>query len=79
MEVTAKVPTRVDLAGGTLDLYPLYEVMEESPVTINFGISLYARATVSDKTTATAFHSVDQSVEEGFNWSNCSPLDSRLP
>src|SRR5262245_38534607 len=40
-EVTA--PTRVDLCGGTLDLWPLYTVFDEG-LTINAAIDLRARA-----------------------------------
>ena len=29
MKVTAIVPTRIDLAGGTLDVYPLYSFTEQ--------------------------------------------------
>lgn len=45
MTIVAKAPTRIDLAGGTLDLWPLYLFLEES-VTINVAIDLYATATV---------------------------------
>lgn len=45
MKVIAKAPTRIDLAGGTLDIWPLYLFLEEA-VTINVAISLYATATV---------------------------------
>jgi D-glycero-alpha-D-manno-heptose-7-phosphate kinase len=38
-------PTRIDLAGGTLDLWPL-SLLTDRPVTVNAAIDLMARATV---------------------------------
>lgn len=41
----ATAPTRVDLAGGTLDLHPLFLFMDR-PLTVNAGLSLRSRAEV---------------------------------
>lgn len=41
MSITSRAPTRVDLAGGTLDIWPLYLFHEDSQ-TINFAINLHA-------------------------------------
>src|SRR5258706_283350 len=41
----AVAPTRIDLAGGTLDIRPVY-LMLDAPVTVNFGLALPARAVV---------------------------------
>ena len=41
MRIDAKAPTRVDLAGGTLDIWPLY-LFHPGAVTINAAISRYA-------------------------------------
>jgi len=43
--VEARAPTRIDLAGGTVDLWPLY-LLHDDPLTVNAAIDLYARATV---------------------------------
>jgi len=43
MQIVAKAPTRIDLAGGTLDIWPLYLLVGEAR-TINVAISLYATA-----------------------------------
>jgi len=40
--IETKVPTRIDLAGGTIDLYPLF-LFHEGAETVNFGIDQYAR------------------------------------
>lgn len=46
MIITATAPTRVDLAGGTLDLHPLYLFFAD-PLTVNAAINLRSRAVVS--------------------------------
>ncbi|MBI5186901.1 MAG: GHMP kinase [Nitrospinae bacterium] len=43
--VKAQAPTRIDLAGGTLDLWPLHCFFPGS-VTVNAAIDLYARVTI---------------------------------
>jgi D-glycero-alpha-D-manno-heptose-7-phosphate kinase len=42
MRVIAEAPCRVDLAGGTLDIWPLY-LFHPGAVTVNFAINLYTR------------------------------------
>lgn len=44
--VRASAPTRVDLAGGTLDIWPLY-LLVEGAVTVNAAISLRTHASLS--------------------------------
>ncbi|MCI0412970.1 GHMP kinase [bacterium] len=43
MQILAKAPTRIDLSGGTLDIWPLYLFVGEA-TTINLAINLYATA-----------------------------------
>lgn len=45
MRITASAPTRIDLAGGTLDIWPLY-LYHEGAQTLNAAISLRAHARV---------------------------------
>ena len=45
MEVSAIAPNRIDLAWGTLDLYPLY-LFEEGGITVNMAIDVGSRVTV---------------------------------
>ena len=40
MKIQAKSPCRVDLAGGTLDIWPLY-LFHENAVTVNFAVDRY--------------------------------------
>lgn len=41
MRIEARAPTRIDLAGGTLDIWPVY-LYHQPAVTLNCAISLYA-------------------------------------
>jgi D-glycero-alpha-D-manno-heptose-7-phosphate kinase len=43
--VEAIAPTRIDLAGGTVDLWPLY-LLHDDPITVNAAIDQHARARV---------------------------------
>jgi len=45
MRIIAEAPCRVDLAGGTLDIWPLY-LFHPGAVTVNFGINRYTRCTI---------------------------------
>lgn len=45
MRIEARAPTRIDLAGGTLDIWPLY-LFHQPAVTLNCAISLSAFCTV---------------------------------
>ncbi len=46
MRIASKAPCRVDLAGGTLDIWPLY-LFHDQPVTVNFAVNLYAKSTIT--------------------------------
>jgi D-glycero-alpha-D-manno-heptose-7-phosphate kinase len=48
VRIVTSAPTRIDLAGGTLDIWPLY-LFHPGAQTINAAISLRARATVEDR------------------------------
>jgi D-glycero-alpha-D-manno-heptose-7-phosphate kinase len=45
LRIEARAPTRIDLAGGTLDIWPLY-LYHEGAVTVNCAISRYASCVV---------------------------------
>jgi len=47
--IESSAPTRIDLAGGTLDIWPLY-LFHEGAQTINAAISLRARCTILPRT-----------------------------
>ena len=46
--IESKAPTRIDLAGGTIDLWPLYLFHDDSQ-TINFAIDQYAKCRVETR------------------------------
>ncbi|MGE0393448.1 MAG: GHMP kinase [Vicinamibacterales bacterium] len=59
MIIESSAPTRIDLAGGTLDIWPLY-LFHEGAQTLNTAISLRARARLEPRTDGVyAFHSLD--------------------
>src|SRR3954470_17936802 len=48
LHIEASAPTRIDLAGGTLDIWPLY-LFHERAQTLNAAISLRARCSISPR------------------------------
>ncbi|HLL74666.1 MAG TPA: hypothetical protein VK421_05330 [Pyrinomonadaceae bacterium] len=48
MIIESTAPTRVDLAGGTIDIWPLY-LFHAGAATVNFGVSLYARCRIEPR------------------------------
>ena len=48
VSITTQAPARVDLAGGTLDIWPLY-LFHENSQTVNFAIDCYARCLISGR------------------------------
>jgi D-glycero-alpha-D-manno-heptose-7-phosphate kinase len=48
VHIDSSAPTRIDLAGGTLDIWPLY-LFHEGSQTLNAAISLRASVTVSGR------------------------------
>ena len=49
MKIFSKAPCRVDLAGGTLDIWPLY-LYHANAVTLNFAVNRYASCTLETRT-----------------------------
>ncbi len=48
MIIESQAPTRIDLAGGTIDLWPLYLFHDDSQ-TINFAIDQYAKCRIETR------------------------------
>ena len=46
MRIVSSAPTRIDLAGGTIDIWPLY-LFHEGATTLNAAISLRAHAEIT--------------------------------
>ena len=49
VHLTASAPTRIDLAGGTIDIWPLY-LFHDGAMTVNAAISLRAHAQLESRT-----------------------------
>ncbi len=66
MKITAKSPCRVDLAGGTLDIWPLY-LYHSNAVTVNFAVDRYTSCTLVTRNDGKiVLRSADQRGEETF-------------
>jgi D-glycero-alpha-D-manno-heptose-7-phosphate kinase len=66
MTIVSKAPCRVDLAGGTLDIWPLY-LFHAQPVTVNFAVNLYAGCSVTlREDTRIVLESIDLKTREEF-------------
>jgi D-glycero-alpha-D-manno-heptose-7-phosphate kinase len=46
--LTASAPTRIDLAGGTIDIWPLY-LFHDGATTLNAAISLRAHVEIASR------------------------------
>lgn len=67
MTISTKAPCRVDLAGGTLDIWPLY-LYHERAVTVNFAVNLYTSCRLETHSgRSIRLRSADQDVEETFD------------
>src|SRR3954447_19122776 len=67
MKITAQSPCRVDLAGGTLDIWPLY-LFHENAVTVNFAVDRYTSCEVVTRDDSKIIlRSADQKREETFD------------
>ena len=63
MIIEAQAPTRIDLAGGTVDIWPLY-LFHEHAQTINFAIDQYARCRVETRADGKfVFESLDRETK----------------
>lgn len=71
MNIKSVAPVRVDLSGGTVDIWPLY-LMIPGAVTTNLGVDLFAETElneVSDGLGTVTFKSSDQNTELKMKWS----------
>lgn len=68
LKIHSKAPTRIDLAGGTLDLWPLYLFLDR-PTTVNVGIDLFAEAWLdAEPGNEITLRSEDQNFEMKVAW-----------
>jgi D-glycero-alpha-D-manno-heptose-7-phosphate kinase len=73
MRIEASAPTRIDLAGGTIDIWPLY-LFHEGAATLNAAINLRAQVTVQERAAGIGLRSVDTAQEVSApHWSALDP------
>jgi D-glycero-alpha-D-manno-heptose-7-phosphate kinase len=66
-DLEVKSPTRVDLAGGTLDCWPLYLFLGDGPVTINVAIDIFTYAHLKERSDSQVeLHSADLSARKTY-------------
>ncbi|MEX2355646.1 MAG: hypothetical protein WD535_01300 [Thermaerobacterales bacterium] len=58
MQVIASAPNRIDLAGGTLDLYPL-ALTDDGGITVNLAVNIYSRTTLAVRNSGAVVRSAD--------------------
>ena len=67
MRIRSQAPCRVDLAGGTLDLWPLY-LFHDNPVTVNFAVDRYTSCALDSRPDRRiVLRSRDLGLEETFD------------
>src|SRR5829696_10360625 len=63
MIIQSSAPTRVDLAGGTIDIPPLF-LFHENAATVNFAVSLLAKCRIETRDDSTiVLESIDRGVK----------------
>src|SRR2546423_11789282 len=72
--IAASAPTRIDLAGGTIDIWPLY-LAHDGASTVNAAISLRAHATIQPRRDGrVALQSIDTHKNvEAARWQDLDP------
>ena len=66
MKIEAKSPCRVDLAGGTVDIWPLY-LYHDHAVTVNFAVNLYTSCVLETRSDGEIhLHARDVNREDRF-------------
>lgn len=75
--ISVSAPNRIDFAGGTLDVYPIF-LLEEGAVTVNAAISIYSHARLAKRRDQKfALRSIDQGRRKLF--ANITALPRRGP
>ena len=79
MQIAASAPTRIDLSGGTIDIWPLY-LFHEDASTINAAISLRAHVRIDRRTDGLIeLNSIDTHRQSRANhWSGLSAADDPM-
>ncbi|MDR7481481.1 MAG: hypothetical protein QN183_06155 [Armatimonadota bacterium] len=75
--VLAQAPTRVDLAGGTLDIHPLY-LLEDDAWTVNVAVEIPVRVRVTRRRVGVVVRSEDLNVQVTGEGLDALPTGGRL-
>ena len=76
--IRASAPTRIDLAGGTIDLWPIHQLLDQK-ATVNCAVSLPAQVDITPSADSLfTLHSVDQKIEVRGTFEECIAT-SKLP
>jgi len=84
VHIESKAPTRIDLAGGTLDIWPIFLLLPEA-LTVNLGIDLYAETQLSafsaspKRPAGLRLVSLDQNTSETLTWEQVNTWNSPPP
>src|SRR5262249_9635285 len=60
--IVSRAPTRIDLAGGTLDIWPLY-LLHPGAVTVNLAVGIHAEAEATERSSGFAIRSEDRGLQ----------------
>jgi D-glycero-alpha-D-manno-heptose-7-phosphate kinase len=84
LQIDSKAPTRIDLAGGTLDIWPIFLLLDQA-LTLNLGINLHAETQLkvfpkSDRSpSGLVLKSLDQNSSEFLSWEQVAEWNSPPP
>ncbi len=82
LKIRSRAPTRIDLAGGTLDIWPIYLFVNQ-PTTVNVAIDLYAEAEIEEcksvGSDSVILRAEDQSIELSLTWQEVAKPHSVPP
>lgn len=71
-------PTRIDICGGTLDIWPLHQIVRPA-ATVNIGVTLHAEVQImASENEEYTFHSEDLGISESASWRDIL-LQTKLP
>ncbi len=78
IQIRVSTPTRIDLAGGTLDLYPIY-LFEDGGLTVNCAIDQYCRVLLQPRNDErVVIRSMDLEAEEEYDNCRCISTNGQL-
>lgn len=78
MQISVTVPMRIDFAGGTLDVYPLY-LFEDGGLTVNAAVNVYGHVRIEEREDLEIhIRSEDSHIEERYPHLDQMPVGGEL-